>query len=296
MTNQHKVAVIIATVDRREHLSNLIENLRFQSCVPNKVIISAPTLDDLSQNALTYPGWLENITGIRGAAAQRNIALDQLSSAHDYVFFFDDDTLPRSDFIQEAVDIFESCDEIVGITGSLIIDGASRKRAVTFVEARSALDSSWTTHTPARLSDVDSLYGCNFAVRNSAAINLRFDDALPLYSWLEDLDFSRRLARKGRLVRAARCVAVHHGSDSGGRTQHLRFGYSQVTNPIHLWRNGSINFPRVLKLILKPVSRNIIESIIGPDKADRRSRFRGNCFSFVDVVRGRVTPGRIMDM
>lgn len=296
MTNHPKVAVIIATVNRQEHLSNLIGNLRLQSLLPNTVTVSAPTAGDLSANTSIYPGWLDTITGTRGAAAQRNIALDGLSSDHEYVFFFDDDTLPRPDFIETAVGIFENNDEVVGITGSLIIDGASRKKAVPFAEAQSALDSSWSAPMPTEISDVHSLYGCNFAVRSSAVGTLRFDDALPLYSWLEDLDFSRRLAKKGRLVRAAQCVAVHHGSESGGRTQHLRFGYSQVTNPIHIWRKGSITSSHAFKLIFKPVMKNLMQSFFGPDKSWRRSRLLGNCFSFADVVRGRVTPAKIVGL
>jgi hypothetical protein len=46
----------------------------------------------------------------------------------------------------------------------------------------------------------EALYGCNMALRMADVGDLRFDEALPLYGWQEDIDFTMRLARRGRLV------------------------------------------------------------------------------------------------
>jgi GT2 family glycosyltransferase len=131
-------------------------------------------------------------------------------------------------------------------------------------------------------------------VRWSAARNLRFDDALPLYSWLEDLDYSRRLAPAGRLVRTEACVAVHLGAKSGGRQQHRRFGYSQITNPVYLLKKRSIGIRAMMKLVMKPFLANVLGSLRGVEW--RRSRLRGNLLSLSDLARARVTPGRITDL
>ncbi|MFC6256541.1 glycosyltransferase family 2 protein, partial [Kocuria oceani] len=185
--------------------------------------------------------------------------------------FFSTMTQPRSDYIETAISALDSNPEAVGVTGSLILDGASRGYPVSFGEARSALKSSWREHASLQVVDVPSLYGCNFAVRYSAAASLLFDDQLPLYSWLEDLDYSRRLAHRGRLVRCDQCVAVHHGSASGGRTQHVRFGYSQITNPVHLWKKGSISPVHTGILIFKPFTgSSVIEWGSGDEPAGRQ--------------------------
>jgi GT2 family glycosyltransferase len=66
---------------------------------------------------------------------------------------------------------------------------------------------------------------------------LHFDENLPLYGWLEDVDFCRRLAPYGRIVRNARTAGVHLGSNSG-RTSGVCYGYSQIANPLYLWRKA----------------------------------------------------------
>lgn len=295
MGKHAKIAVIVATVNRVDHLSNLINSLSEQSVRPSRVLVSAPTTEDLSQNLADYGGWVETVVGAKGLSVQRNAALEKLDVSFDYVFFFDDDTLPRSDYIETAMSAFDAHPEAVGVTGSVILDGAARGYPVSFGEARSALKSSWREYTPLQVVDVRSLYGCNFAVRYSAAAGLLFDDQLPLYSWLEDLDYSRRLAHRGRLMRCEQCVAVHHGSASGGRTQHVRFGYSQITNPVHLWKKGSISSLHTCILIFKPFTKNLLESGFGGNKTWRRGRLWGNFLSLLDLMRGRVSPGRIVE-
>uniref|UniRef100_UPI00195349D0 glycosyltransferase family 2 protein n=1 Tax=Escherichia coli TaxID=562 RepID=UPI00195349D0 len=60
-------------------------------------------------------------------------------------------------------------------------------------------------------------YGCNMTVRLSVihAHGIRFDEDLPLYAWLEDVDLSRRMAPYGRIVGSATMRGVHLGSKRG---------------------------------------------------------------------------------
>jgi GT2 family glycosyltransferase len=140
------------------------------------------------------------------------------------------------------------------------------------------------------------LYGCNFAVRLSAAPELRFDERLPLYSWLEDHDFARRLMKFGVLAEVDDCVIVHRAAASGGRQAHRRLGYSQVMNPVHLWRKKS--FPTWLAAyeLFPRVGKNFVRSIAGREASWRRQRVRGNLLAAVDIVRGRITPERITQL
>jgi hypothetical protein len=50
-------------------------------------------------------------------------------------------------------------------------------------------------------------------------------------SWLEDLDFASRVGQVARLISTDLIWGVHLGA-KGGRTSGLRFGYSQVVNPM----------------------------------------------------------------
>lgn len=272
-------------------MSNLLDCLESQTVPPDEVILSAPTHDDLGDAVQRHPG-VRTVIGSRGLTAQRNAALDVLQDGTDVVFFFDDDISLRTDYIEATLRVFNSRVDIVGVTGHLLLDGVARDQPVTLEEGRSVIAASGEADArPPR--PVDDLYGCNFAVRAEAAGDLRFDERLPLYSWLEDLDYSRRLAKRGLLVRGFQCLGVHHGAPSGGRKQHLQFGYSQVTNPVYLWRKGSITAAEAGRLTLRPVLSNIKDSLFGDAKAWRRTRLQGNRMGFLDLVRGKITPERI---
>lgn len=289
------VTVAIATVNRQEHLARLLACLDKQTCRPDEVIIAAPSESDLCQGLDEYAGWVRTTIGMRGLTVQRNAALDLVGKDARIVLFLDDDMTLRADYIENCVAAFERQPEVVGLTGELLLNGASTGTPISFAEADEALAESSASEA-ARPALVAGLYGCNFAVRASALRGLRFDERLPLYSWLEDLDFSRRLAAHGDLIRDFSCLGVHHGSPSGGRSQHVRLGYSQITNALYLWRKGSIEPKKALSLTLKPFAANILGSMRGSDKESRRARLRGNLHSFADIARGKLTPERIASM
>jgi hypothetical protein len=140
------------------------------------------------------------------------------------------------------------------------------------------------------------LYGCNFVVRVAGARQLRFDERLPLYSWLEDHDFARRLMRRGVLGAVDDCVMVHRAAASGGRQAHVRLGYSQVMNPVYLARKGSFPLWLAAQQIFRPTAKNVVLSAGGTSAPWRRERLRGNALAARDVVRGRITPERIVDL
>mgnify|MGYP000606119618 CR=1 FL=1 len=75
--------------------------------------------------------------------------------------------------------------------------------------------------------------------RPDARPDLRFDERLPLYGWLEDLDYCRRMSPYGRIQRSSMLVGVHMGV-KGGRQSGVRLGYSQVANPIYFVIKGSM--------------------------------------------------------
>ena len=191
---------------------------------------------------------------------------------------------------------------MVATTGTLLADGAGEKREVPLDEAMALLDLSWET-TPAGSPTAGvehfELYGCNAAVRWTAARDFRFDERLPLYSWLEDFDLARQLLVRGEIRKLREAVAVHRGSDSGGRTAHLRFGYSQVANPLWLLEKGTFTKRLVARVMLRPMAMNVILAPIpGRRYAMRRQRLIGNCLAMWDVIRGggHATPERILDL
>jgi GT2 family glycosyltransferase len=137
-----------------------------------------------------------------------------------------------------------------------------------------------------------SPYGCNMAFRLSAIGDLRFDERLVLYGWLEDRDFGAALAKRGgRLIKCASARGVHMGVKSG-RVAGDRLGYSQVVNPIYMLRKGTMTAGQVAGQLFRNIMSNLVFAVRPEPFIDRRGRLRGNFKGFLDVLRGRLEPER----
>lgn len=293
LSEQPKVAVVLASAGRRELLAAILSNCRELTGVEFEIVVSVP--DEASLPA--DPGLLDGVrlvVGTRGLAAQRNAGLDALKGA-DVVAFFDDDAVVRPDYLSNALAFLREHPDVVGLTGQVLLDGAVSGE-VSVEAADAALSRSAQEPAAAGWRTTRELYGCNFVVRTGAAPELRFDGRLPLYSWLEDHDFARRLMPSGTLAHVDDCVIVHRAAASGGRQAHLRLGYSQVMNPVYLNRKGSFPLWLAAQQIFRPVAKNVALAAVGPAAPWRRERLRGNVAAVVDVIRGRITPERIVEL
>lgn len=234
------------------------------------------------------------MSGARGLTAQRNAGVDAVDGA-DVVAFFDDDAVVRPDYLAQATRFLDAHPEVLALTGRVLLDGATTGEIdrVTADEslAQSAADRNFGAWRGSR-----ELYGCNFVVRLTDAPRLRFDERLPMYSWLEDHDFARRMKKFGPLAKVDDCVIVHRAAASGGRQNHPRLGYSQVMNPVYLLRKGSFPAWLAAEQLLRVVAKNLVLSIAGHESRWRRERLRGNALAARDIVRGRLTPERITEL
>jgi len=233
------------------------------------------------------------VHGPRGLTAQRNLILAASSDA-DVLVFFDDDYYPEPDYIEEVMRLFVARPEVVVATNRPLLDGAVGP-GVTHDEALHVLAQA----TPAASAVVPTYggYGCNMALRMAPVLrhDVRFDERLPLYGWLEDIDFSRRLSAHGRIVKCAALRGVHLGHKHG-RTSGLRLGYSQIANPVYMLRKGSLSFDYALKHLAKNVLKNLARAAWPEPWVDRRGRLKGNCLGLLDLARGRISPERIQHL
>lgn len=284
---------MIVSAGRAQILAEALADLEDQTEPGIQRILVVPDAASLPDAALIPASWTV-ITGSRGAAVQRNTGIEASGDA-DIVLFFDDDSVVRPDYVTRAVDFFAERPDVVALTGRVLLDGATMAE-VPRQTALDALRDSTAARPSGSWRRARELYGCNFAYRKSSVPNIRFDARLPLYSWMEDHDFARRLMRVGTLADVDDCVIVHRGAKSGGRTSHTRLGYSQVSNPLHFWRKGS--FPAWLAMyeIFRPTSKNVLLSVTGRESEWRRERLRGNLMATRDLLRGRITPERIVEL
>jgi hypothetical protein len=77
----------------------------------------------------------------------------------------------------------------------------------------------------------------------------------------------------------------------------VRFGYSQVANPLYLFRKRH-GYPLswAVDHIVRNMAMNIVRSIYSEPYVDRRGRLRGNILALCDLMAGRMFPERILDL
>jgi GT2 family glycosyltransferase len=282
-----RVAVVIASVGRPAEVGHLLERLALQTLPPSDVIVSVGGEADLPA---VVPGGVVVIQGPKGLPVQRNRGLDALRDADcDVVVFYDDDFVPAFDSLERFGRVFADNPEVVGVTGRVLADGigtagVGKEDAVRLVDEARPDEADM-----ARLDDTDGLYGCNMAYRYPAIGETRFDERLPLYAWQEDTDFSRRLLDRGRLVECDAILGVHRGV-KGGRNSGVKFGWSQIVNPLYLVRKGSMPALYAARLIVKNLIANHIRVFRPEPWVDRWGRVRGNWKAIGYILCGKLDP------
>lgn len=284
-----RLVVIMVTADRRSLAGLTLAHLEAQTRQPDLVVVSAPDESHVDRTLrVAYP--LAFVFGARGCTAQRNKALDSPAlRGADVVVFFDDDFVPADDYLERVQEAFERRPDWAVLTGLVVADGV-KGPGIGFYEAVSLLDRT-ACPDPARheLISASGAYGCNMAYRAADIGARRFDERLPLYGWQEDTDFSRRVAGGRPVVRLHALLGVHMGIKRG-RVSGVRFGYSQVANPVYLVRKGTGSARWATSLIARNVIANAALSLRPEAHVDRWGRLKGNLIAFGHVVRGRIDP------
>ncbi|MEB0059223.1 MULTISPECIES: glycosyltransferase family 2 protein [unclassified Variovorax] len=289
------IVVGIATAGRRDVLDKMLWQLTLQRKLPDCVIICPAADYDFDESIISklpYP--IEVVRGARGLCAQRNLILKKISD-DGLVVFFDDDFYPAVDFLEKTISCFLASPDFVAMTGIVIVDGALGP-GIEHDEALRILssDSECTDLTP---NTIYNVYGCNMAFRASTIRDSRaaFDENLPLYSWLEDVDFSRSMSAKGAIGQSRSLRGVHLATKRG-RTSGVRFGYSQIANPIYMAKKGTFAWSRAFSQMGRNVTANLARCVNPEPWVDRRGRLKGNLTAFSDLFRGRLHPRRILDI
>ena len=229
-----------------------------------------------------------------GLTSQRNVLLQATDA--DIIIFFDDDFLPSCDYVKEVESLFIAHPQVVVATGLVLADGITGP-GLEYSEGVRILESAGKNLESSLLNLTYNGYGCNMAFRMGPIRKhqMRFDERLPLYGWLEDVDFSRQVSSFGEVVKVARLRGVHLGTKRSGRSPGGRLGYSQVANPLYLARKGTMHWRRALVQIGRNLLANSVHSFSPEPWVDRRGRLMGNIKAIKDLVIGKISPEKALN-
>jgi GT2 family glycosyltransferase len=289
-----RIVVGIATRGRAAILNETLSDLVLQRRPADEIVVAFVEDVDVGDAPSRFPA-VRFLRSSVGSSRQRNEILDSCIE-NDIVVFIDDDFCLGAGYLEVIERLFVDHPEVAAATGSLVADGIHGP-GISGEEAKSLLRGVNAVGQNYEITERFNTYGCNMGFRLAPIREheIRFDELLPLYGWAEDVDFSRQLARYGQIVKVSSAYGVHLGS-KGGRTSGLRFGYSQIANPIYLARKGTISWRLALVSVTSLSAKNILKSLRPEPWVDRLGRLRGNLIAFADLLRGELCPTKITRM
>lgn len=289
-----RLVVCIATTGRPAILTETLRDVARQTRRPDAVFVCPAKDGDVEGAALAALDLgIEFVRGSVGLPRQRNALLRACRDA-DIVLFIDDDFLLAEDYVARTLALFAREPSCVVATGHVLADGATGP-GYSVAEGRAILAAHPVRKETYRPHFAG--YGCNMAI-NWARLRdsgCWFDEALPLYAWAEDVDFSRQAARHGIVLKSEALVGVHLAAKTG-RVSGVRFGYSQIANQVYLARKGTLPVVGCLRKALENIAANALGAVRNAGMIDRRGRLVGNLYGIRDVLTGRSHPGRVLDL
>jgi GT2 family glycosyltransferase len=294
------LALGIPTRGRARILHETLTDVLRQTRPPQAIFVAYSDPSDLGDAPQAFPDvtFVDGSGGSGGSCEQRNRLLEAVGDRFDLVFIMDDDCYLHRDYLLRTEQVFVRDPSVVATTGHILENGATGP-GLKGDYARGLLGALGPAPTLEEAPPVPRFNtdGCNMAFRVAPIHqnHIRFDESMPGYAWFEDIDFSRRLTPWGRIVLLPAAQAIHLGAKVG-KTSGLRYGYSQIANPIYLMRKGVYAWHRVLVAAGRNLAANLVKSLRPEPWIDRRGRLRGNLLAFRDLLTGRLRPDRILQL
>jgi GT2 family glycosyltransferase len=217
-----------------------------------------------------------------------------------YIAFFDDDVEIHPSYLERAMSFLEENPNVVAISGIMLVDGDISRQA-----ARVLLEEDTTWMNNASLQDSGPhhvLYACNAVIRTGPLRETLFDENLPLYSYGEDYELSLRLKKFGRVGRLSNAVGVHLQAQAA-RVSGKRYGYAMIANNWYFLQKGVCHLAApwsyvrfVLVIVLQRLWINLGNALAGQLERDPWGQIQGNLLAVIDIICGRSSPHRILDL
>ncbi|WP_273276742.1 glycosyltransferase family 2 protein [Maribacter polysiphoniae] len=251
------VSIILCTRNRKEMLRRICNSIAPQTYSNYELIVV-----DSSDTNKTTKSDLEEIFGDNqainiiysepGLTIQRNIGLKAVTG--DWFIFFDDDMILEDDFLFEMNKVFEENKDYYGGMGAFSnIKEQTFKNKIynsflRFFMLRSSYGdgkfrkSGFPNFPFGRkvFMETEVLGGAMMAYRKEIINEFDFDEHFSNYSYMEDVDFSRRVSQKYKLFYNPKARAEHRHA-VGGRGNYFENRRMYMYNHRYLFEK---NFPQ----------------------------------------------------
>ncbi len=255
--------VVVCTRNRPATVARFLDSVFTQDAIPEELLVvdgsdaadTEQSVRDLAQSrALAVRTRYVRVGATqRGLTRQRNLALRMVSLR--LIAFFDDDIVLRPDCLAQLANAHTVLGDSVAGVGAFIDNERLappplwRIRRLTGIVStlrpgrycRSGISTPWGFLTPTNDTvSGDWLPGGATMWRTDLARAVGFEEGFAGYGSGEDLDFSLRIGRFGRLVMAG-SARVYHFKADGGRPDGYQMGYLGLRNHYHTHRYSMPN-------------------------------------------------------
>lgn len=254
------VTAAICTLSRPDSVRQCLESIAGQTRPPDQVVIVDASAGDATENAVraAAQAWrsVSPIVYVRvdssrsGLTRQRNLALALTNRR--LVGFFDDDVTLGPECLAELERAHRDGGAKVAGVGARVEREEDGPRLVWRVRrllrvvpslepgryCRSGMSTPWSlVRQEDGVLEGDWLPGYAMMWQTSLARELQFDEGLAGYAQSEDLEFSLRAGRRGKILLA--CAArVADAHAPAGRPDAFRMGYMAIYNRFLVHRRG----------------------------------------------------------
>jgi glycosyltransferase involved in cell wall biosynthesis len=223
MYQKFNISVVIATRNRPIQLMNLLNLIELQTILPKEIIIidSSDVILSYSSTGQIKIKYLH--THQKSTAKQRNLGIEEVQKGTDVLFFLDDDTIPDCNYFSQMVQTLVDTGGI-GVSGIAENPGKNQRRKpsgiigcikrLTFLDSK--IDGKLLLSgipVPIRTNEQD-LYQTDWLIGCSCwdfhkITNLKFEQDFEGYSLGEDVIFSVKAKKLGKLYVNSRIVLSH---------------------------------------------------------------------------------------
>jgi GT2 family glycosyltransferase len=293
-----EVYLIICTRNRNELLLELLLELKHQEQLPTKIVIV-----DSSDYFIKIPKEvIDHINADRvihfpsspGLPFQRNQGINRIKSFgiedDDLIAFLDDDIRPLPGYFRTIGEIAAKNKHIIGFTGvNLDISPKSSKMARFFLlgskKQGKILKSGKTTPptTKDEFEITDWAPGGSMNFRAKILKKISFRDEIRMYG--EDLEFSLRLKKHGRILVVREAKYIHLKSTSGKDDMRTITKYSDLTQFLF-----AIEHPKyiykicVFWSVLGMTGLNLKNILLGKNVNQNQKELRGHFDFYLSII------------
>lgn len=290
---KNNLAVIIATKDRPQELSRLLESIKTQEVKPSQIIVV-----DGSDSGLTGLLSLYSYMGIDyikvippSLTKQRNVGISAVKDDAVFVAFFDDDIALEENSLRNMMKFWENASQD---TAGACFNNMSEPFKKPRLGERIFLVNA---NTPGRITRsgfqsipcavdktmrVDWLIGCAMVYRKSIFKKLSFDEWFYGYARYEDVDFSYRVGREHKMFVVADAKIKHFVKLEKIESSFALARMEVVNRMYFVKKNHNLSSILCCWSILGILINNVIKALSG--KGVRyKLRARGSFYGFVEV-------------